>query len=158
MGEREDTPGGRDNPFARALDLRREDPELSRLRPVKPDLGESPLKANLTRTVADLGIADPELVEKNPKVAALTVNDLNDLAAEVSGVPSHNPKVADLTIDDMQDLEGVFLEFKLNASRQLLDAAGGGRFGVAATDVDVSCCCCTPCCCCAAAEVEPIRA
>jgi hypothetical protein len=143
-----------DNPFKRALEAR-EGGEFTRLRPFRPPeaKGASPRRIDQTRTVADLNLADPAVVSKNPRIAGLTVHDLGDLADQFSGIPVYNPKIADLTIDDMQDLEGVFLEFKTNAAREI---SGLARGELAA--VDVSCCCCTPCCCCAAAEVEPIRA
>ena len=72
------------------------------------------------------------------------------MASEFSGVPTNNPKVAELTLDDIQDIEAVFFDFKVSAGKEL--AALGGRGELAA--VDVSCCCCTPCCCCAATDMS----
>ncbi|MBB2909823.1 hypothetical protein FHS43_001069 [Streptosporangium becharense] len=100
------------------------------------------------RTVADLGLATPEQLESNPKVRDLTINDLNDLAAEFSGIPTNNRRVAELTLDDLQDLEGVFFEFKRAVGRDLVTR------GASVSSVDVSCCCCTPCCSCAAADMS----
>jgi len=150
-----------DNPFRRALDEREDtEPvgrrELARRVPFDElEKKEVLTKREQLRTVADLKIADPALLRRNPKVADLTVRDLNDLAAQFSGIPTHNPKVAKLTIEDMQDIEGIFLEYKLSAAVGVADLVRGRA---PSASVDVSCCCCTPCCCCAAAEVEPIRA
>jgi len=118
-----------DNPF------RREMPNLT--------------KQQQTRTVADLQLVKEDVLQRVPKVADLTVRDLNDLAAEFSGIPTKNPKVAELSLEDIQDIESVFFEFKVAAGR---DLAQLGRNDLAA--VDVSCCCCTPCCCCAATDMS----
>jgi hypothetical protein len=143
-----------DNPFRRALKADDGD-KFASLRPFRPpEERVSPRKLDQTRTVADMNLADPALIARNPRIAGLTVHDLSDLADEFSGIPVYNPKVADLTIDDMMDLEGVFQEFKTSAARQVSAKAKGTVSG----SVDVSCCCCTPCCCCAAAETEPLRA
>ena len=132
-----------ENPFKSALE--RAQPEEA------TTLGEgtSPSQADLLRTVEDLNIVDPEVLRSMPKVAKLTVKDLNDLAAEFNGVPSGNPKVKDFTLEDLQDLEGVFFEYKVAALRQVQSGQD-----VTAEAWSVSCCCCTPCCCCAAADVE----
>ncbi|GAA2911815.1 hypothetical protein GCM10010517_78390 [Streptosporangium fragile] len=105
-------------------------------------------KEEQLRTVADLGLATPEQLETMPKVRDLTVNDLNDLAAEFSGIPTGNRRVADLSLDDLQNLEGVFFEFKRAVGKDLVTR------GAAVSSVDVSCCCCTPCCSCAAADMS----
>jgi hypothetical protein len=149
-----------DNPFRRVLDERGEKlqrRELTRRVPLDAlETKDVPSKREQLRTVADLGIADRALLRRNPKIAALTVRDLNDLAAQFNGIPTNNPKVAKLTVADMQDIEGVFLDYKVKAATDVARIVKGG--GSPAASVDVSCCCCTPCCCCAAAEVEPIRA
>jgi hypothetical protein len=132
--------GGSSTPFANAA------PEA--------ESSAVPGRSALKRRVSDLNLGSPALLKKNPKVASLTVKDLDDLAAAFQGVQSANGKVASLSIDDMQDLEGIFLEYKQNAARELT--------GMSAEEVSaewsVSCCCCTPCCSCAATEIEPIRA
>lgn len=110
------------------------------------------LKREQMRTVEDLRLVDPSVLAKNPRVARLTVRDLNDLAAEFSGVPTRNGRIGELTIQDMQDIEGIFLEFKVNTARELASR------GVESFAVDVSCCCTTPCCCCAAADIDPVQA
>lgn len=104
-------------------------------------------KKEQLRTVGDLGLADPGELEQLPQIRDLTVNDLNDLAAEFSGIPTGNRRVTSLTLDDLQDLEGVFFDFKRSVGGELI------RNGGAVSSVDVSCCCCTPCCCCAAADM-----
>lgn len=110
--------------------------------------------ANLTReqqlrTVAELNLVEPSVLRKSPKIAELTVHDLNDLASEFSGVPTRNERVAELSLEDIQDIEGVFFDFKVAAGR---DLARSGIDGL--KSVDVSCCCCTPCCCCAATDTS----
>jgi hypothetical protein len=149
-----------DNPFRRVLDEQGERlprRELTRRVPLAAlEKKDVPSKKEQLRTVADLGIADRALLQRNPKIAALTVRDLNDLAAQFNGIPTNNAKVAKLTVEDMHDIEGVFLDYKVKAATDIGRIVRGG--GAPAASVDVSCCCCTPCCCCAAAEVEPIRA
>ncbi len=105
-------------------------------------------KESKLRTVADLNLVKRDVLRRVPKIASLTVRDLEDLASEFTGIPTNNPRVAELSLEDIQDLEGVFHEFKLAAGR---DLARLGRADLAS--VDVSCCCCTPCCCCAAADM-----
>ena len=103
------------------------------------------------RTVAEMHLVPDEVLKQSPKIAELTVRDLNDLALEFSGVPSKNEVVSNLSLDDIQDIEGVFYQFKVAAGRDLVKKAGkGGKAG----SVDVSCCCCTPCCCCAATDMS----
>jgi hypothetical protein len=141
-----------ENPFKRALEPQADAGTSARLRPFEPPAraGSLPKRAQL-RTIEELRLVDPGTLAKNPRVAKLTVRDLNDLAAQVQGVPTSNGNIADLTIEDMQDIEGIFLEYKMNTAREL---ASSGL--AAASSVDVSCCCCTPCCCCAAADTEPV--
>jgi len=143
-----------ENPFRRAMEANEGGEDIGTLRPFRlPEEKASPRKLDQTRTVAELDLVDPAMIARNPRIAGLTVHDLGDLADQFAGIPVYNPKIADLTIDDMTDLEGVFLEFKTGAARQVGLKARGSS-----SSVDVSCCCCTPCCCCAAAETEPIRA
>ncbi|MFF3442833.1 hypothetical protein [Streptosporangium sp. NPDC002721] len=104
-------------------------------------------KKERMRTVADLGLASPEQLEQLPRIRDLTVHDLNDLAAEFSGIPTTNRRVASLSVDDLQDLEGVFFEFKRSVGSDLVSRRA------TVSSVDVSCCCCTPCCCCAVADM-----
>jgi len=87
-----------------------------------------------------------------PRAADLSVKDLNDLAAEFSGVPSSNPKLGQLSLEDLNSLEAVFTDAKIQAAKTVRQAAVSGA---GAPDVSVSCCSCTPCCCCAAAETAP---
>ncbi len=145
------TDGG-ENPF-KAAARRPEDDPGARITPFGDVVKRpSPPKLDQLRTIEELNLLDAATLTRNPRVAKLTVRDLNDLAAQFSGIPTNNPVIGELTIEDMQDIEGIFLEFKLNAARDI----AGGRMDLAA--VDVSCCCCTPCCCCAAAEVDPVLA
>ncbi|MDP8909162.1 MAG: hypothetical protein M3N47_08620 [Chloroflexota bacterium] len=113
-------------------------------------------KKVLRQKVKDLGIGDPAVLARNQVVANLTVYDLRDLAARFEGAPVENKNIAQLTIEDLQDLEGVFLEYKLNTSRQISSMASSQ--GEVSAEWSVSCCSCTPCCSCAAAEVDPVRA
>lgn len=145
-----------ENPFKRELEPRAE--EVARVKPFKDvsdPLLSNPVKADQLRTIEDLGLVEAKVLARNPKVAKLTVRDLNDLAAQFSGIPTRNRKIADLTIEDMQDIEGIFLEYKVNTAR---DLAGTAAAAAELASVDVSCCCTTPCCCCAAAEVDPVLA
>ncbi len=111
----------------------------------KPEGGE---KSEDRRTVAELNLVDPAVLAEMPRIAELTVEDLEDLASEFSGLDSGNNKVKDLTVEDIQDLEGVFFQFRAGA---LQKAASGGD---GTLEWSISCCSCTPCCCCAAADVE----
>lgn len=132
-----------ENPFRKALEQGQD-----QLQPFSRDALNLRKQSQL-RTLRDLDLATPEVLDRNPKVADLTVHDLNDLAREFTGVPTRNEKIADLSLEDIQDIEGVFLEFKVAAVK---DLARVGRGDLAS--VDVSCCCCTPCCCCAAADMS----
>jgi len=107
------------------------------------------LRDDLSTTIRDLQFVDPAVIrEVSPRVAGLSVKDLQDLAAEFAGVETYNPNVEKLTIEDIQDIEGVFFEFKSNTIARISQSE-------LAEGVDVSCCCCTPCCCCAASDVDP---
>jgi len=134
-----------ENPFRRALGESESD--FHPFGKDKPNL----TKDLQTRTIKDLGLVQPELLERTPKIAELTVHDLNDLASEFSGVPTSNRRVAELSLEDIQDIESVFYEFKVGAGRELIKQ---GKTPGAASSVDVSCCCCTPCCCCAATDMS----
>jgi hypothetical protein len=81
-----------ENPFKRALGESESD-----FRPFA-DKSRNLTKEWQLRTVKDLGLAQPELLERLPKVADLTVHDLNDLASEFSGVPTGNDRVSELTL------------------------------------------------------------
>jgi len=114
----------------------------------------SDLRRVLGQRVQDMSLgASKRLATK--RAAALTVKDLNDLAAEFSGVATNNPRLPDLSLEDLNSLEAVFTDVKIQTARAARDAAVSGA---AAPDVSVSCCSCTPCCCCAAAETAPFSA
>jgi hypothetical protein len=134
---------GEENPFRRAL----QEGE-ARFHPFTQREAPNLIKEEKLRTVRDLNLVHPDVLERVPQVADLTVADLEDLASEFSGVPSHNPKVAELSIEDIQEIEVVFYDFKVAAGKDLA-RAGRGQL----SSVDVSCCCCTPCCCCAATDM-----
>ena len=139
-----------ENPFRGAVPAKRDD-GATRFKPFsKEDRLGSPTKQDQLRTIAQLNLVDPSVLEKTPKIRDLTVRDLNDLAAEFTGIDTNNPRVADLTLQDIQDIEGVFFEFKLAQARDL----GARGLEELALEVDVSCCCCCPCCCCAAADMS----
>jgi hypothetical protein len=134
---------GEENPFRRALREGEAD-----FQPLTQRDAPNLIKEEKLRTIRDLKLVQPDVLERVPQVADLTVADLEDLASEFSGVPSNNPKVAELSIDDIQEIEAVFFDFKVAAGK---DLARAGREQL--TSVDVSCCCCTPCCCCAATDM-----
>jgi hypothetical protein len=140
---------GGENPFKRAFEPVKREELIAKTSPFAKDtrLGNLAKREQL-RTVAEMNLVDREVLDRSPKIRELTVKDLNDLAAEFTGIPSNNEKVASLTLEDIQDLEGVFFEFKVSALRDVATAPGD----LAA--VDVSCCCCTPCCCCAATDMS----
>lgn len=145
---------GGDNPFRQALDATR--PSQKDLQGTQAagalDEKGNPVQRDQGRTIEDLKLVDPRVLAKNPKVARLTVRDLNDLAAQFSGLPTRNQRIGELTVEDMQDIEGIFLEYKVNTARVIAER------GLENFAVDVSCCCTTPCCCCAAADLDPIQA
>jgi len=134
---------GEENPFRSALGEGE-----AEFHPLTQRGAPNPVKEQKLRTVRDLNLVQPDVLERVPQVADLTVADLEDLASEFNGVPSYNPKVAELSIEDIQEIEAVFYDFKVAAAK---DLARGGREQL--TAVDVSCCCCTPCCCCAATDM-----
>jgi len=117
--------------------------------------GTANLNQTLQRRVNDVGADLGVSVTPTSRAGDLNVKDLYDLAAEFSGVPSNNPKVSALTIEDINSLEAVFYDVKMNAVRTARDASAyGGEAGERGL-FDISCCCCTPCCSCAAAETAP---
>jgi hypothetical protein len=114
-------------------------------------VGTGDLSSVLTLRVEEMNLGAAKQLA-TPRAAALTVKDLNDLAAEFSGVPTNNPDLPALSIEDLNSLEAVFTEVKIQTAKTVREAATSG---VRQADVSVSCCCCTPCCCCAAAEIMP---
>jgi hypothetical protein len=114
----------------------------------------SDLRRELGQKVKDMNLG-PSKQLATRRAAELTVKDLNDLAAEFSGVPSSNPKLSELTLEDLNSLEAVFTDVKIQTATAAREAA---LSGAAAPAWNVSCCSCTPCCCCAAADTEPFSA
>ena len=135
------------NPFE---DILADQPAESRQRkPFGPGAHpEGAEKAEDRRTVAELNLVDPAVLAEMPKIAELTVEDLEDLASEFSGLDSGNQRVKDLSVEDIQDLEGVFFQFRAGALQKAATGAEGEL------EWSISCCSCTPCCCCAAVDVE----
>jgi hypothetical protein len=128
--------------------------ELARLNVAKlPTSSKATVKKELLRSIEEMGFAkrDLEVVPRN--VRKLTVNDLQDFAKKMAGVPQRNPVVDKLTIEDIQGIEYLFGSTK-QAALGRLSVSPGKTLGAKAR-VDISCCCCTPCCCCAAADVDP---
>jgi hypothetical protein len=107
----------------------------------------------LQQTVAEVGASANASHQATARAADLTVKDLNDLAAEFSGVQSYNPRVSELTIEDVMSIEAVFYDVKMNA----IEAAREVASGAAQAQIfdNWSCCSCTPCCCCAASDPSP---
>jgi hypothetical protein len=112
----------------------------------------SPASAAQLQTVAEMNLVKPEVLERIPKIAALTVKDLNDLADAFNGIPTNNQNVAELTLEDIKDIEDVFFEYKLAVGRDMQRPLGGGQ-GIGVAGVSVSSCCSTPCSCCAAVDM-----
>lgn len=140
-----------ENPFRKAIEPTPDAEGAARSRPFdRAQARISPVRSDKMRTIADLGLVDAKTLERTPAIRDLTVHDLNDLAAEFSGIPTSNRRVSDLTIEDIQSIEAVFTDFKLKAGRDLAAKATKGT----GSSVDVSCCCCTPCCCCAATDLS----
>lgn len=111
----------------------------------------SDLKRALGQRVQDMNLGGAKRLATR-RAAQLSVKDLNDLAAEFSGVPTSNASIAALSLEDLNSLEAVFTEVKIQTAKAARDAAASGA---GAPDVNVSCCSCTPCCCCAAADTMP---
>jgi len=109
------------------------------------------LRRVLGQRVQDMNLGSSKRLA-TARASSLTVKDLNDLAAEFSGVATNNPRLPDLSLEDLNSLEAVFTDVKIQTAKAARDAAVSGA---AAPDVNVSCCCCTPCCSCAAAETAP---
>jgi len=95
------------------------------------------------------------------RVLALSVQDLDDLALKLQGVPRDNPTIDELTFDDMRSIEDVFSSYKeakferLSSQADTIGGLGKDETTLAAF-CQKTCCCCTPCCCCAAAETNPV--
>ena len=122
---------------------------------VRIDRGGPTLSKTLRRTVKDLGADANVTVEPTSRAGSLSVKDLNDLAAEFSGVPSNNPAVTALTIEDLNSIEAVFFDVKMNAAKAAREASASGAPDGAPIFDNWSCCCCTPCCSCAASDPSP---
>ena len=116
--------------------------------------GVADLRTVLTTQIRQMNLGSAKQLATQ-RTSQLTVKDLNDLAAEFSGVQVSNPNLSGLTIEDLNSLEAVFTQVKIQTAKTVRDAAVSGA---AAPDVSVSCCSCTPCCCCAAAETMPFDA
>lgn len=113
------------------------------------------LKRNKSTTISEMGFAKRDLEQVPDRVRDLSVNDLEDFAKRMAGLPTRNPVVEKLSVEDIQGIEFLFAQEK-NAI--LARVATQGATLAAAASVDVSCCCCTPCCCCAATETQPFAA
>lgn len=111
----------------------------------------APLKLDQMRTISQLGFEKAVVSKASPRVAELTVRDLNDLAAAFQGVEVRNPRISKLSVQDIQNIEEVFGEYKMRQLQKISTTVSR----VDELAIDISCCCCTPCCCCAATEVDP---
>jgi hypothetical protein len=143
-------PGAPTNPF-RAEDATPPDAELYPLAPRAVEGGGGPdLRRFLGQRVREMNLPSGQLA--TPRAADLSVKDLNDLAAEFSGLQTNNPHLPELSLEDLNSLEAVFTDVKIQAAMAAREAA---LSGAAAPDWTVSCCCCTPCCSCAATDTTP---
>jgi hypothetical protein len=109
-----------------------------------------PRKAGVGTKVKDLDMPADVAGKATPKVRALTVGDLTDLARKLDGVSVANTAIEGLSAEDVSSLEEVFH----GAKAVLAEQVPAGELEAELFD-NWSCCCCTPCCCCAAAEVDP---
>jgi hypothetical protein len=113
--------------------------------------GGNQLRRSLGRKVREISLANVSQDLATARAGDLTVKDLNDLAAEFSGITTNNSRVAELTIEDLNSIEAVFYEVKMKAAQSTREAQAEG----APIFDNWSCCCCTPCCSCAATETDP---
>jgi hypothetical protein len=132
------------NPFTEALEEFESD--------FSPFTSAPAVAAAQLQTVRDMNLVEPEVLDQIPKVASLTVKDLNDLADAFNGIPTTNPIVGELTLEDLKDIEDVFFEYKLAVGRDMQRPLSGGH-GIGVAGVSVSSCCSTPCSCCAAVDM-----
>lgn len=107
-------------------------------------------KVGAKAKVRDLDIPADVAGKATPKVRALTVGDLDDLARKFEGIAVANTAIEGLSAEDISSLEEVFHGAKVALTEQVSE----GESEAEIFD-NWSCCCCTPCCCCAAAEVDP---
>jgi hypothetical protein len=107
-------------------------------------------KVGVKAKVRDLDVPADVAKQATPKVRALTVGDLNDLARKFEGIAVANTAIDGLSAKDISSLEDVFHGAKMALAEQVSE----GESEAEIFD-NWSCCCCTPCCCCAAAEVDP---
>lgn len=144
--------GAPSNPFRSQASAPQADDTLFPLAASDADRGGGPdFKRVLGQRVRDMNLG-PSKNLATQKAAELTVKDLNDLAAEFSGLPTSNPRLSQLSLEDLNSLEAVFTDAKIQAATAVREAAVSGA---AAPDVSVTCCCCTPCCSCAATDTAP---
>jgi hypothetical protein len=132
------------NPFTEALEEFESD--------FSPLTSAPAVAAAQLQTVRDMNLVKPEVLDQIPKIASLTVKDLNDLADAFNGIPTSNPIVGELTLEDLKDIEDVFFEYKLAVGRDMQRPLSGGH-GIGVAGVSVSSCCSTPCSCCAAVDM-----
>jgi hypothetical protein len=145
-------PGAPTNPF-RSAEAAPPDDELYPLAPRAVEVGGGPdLGRFLGVRVRDMNLRSGNLATS--RAAELSVKDLNDLAAEFSGVQTNNPRLPELSLEDLNSLEAVFTDVKIQAAMAAREAA---LSGAAAPDWTVTCCCCTPCCSCAATDTTPFE-
>jgi hypothetical protein len=116
------------------------------------------LRRHLGRRLRDMSLGGVGAAQATPRAQELTVKDLNDLAAEFSGIRTGNQGISQLSIEDLNSIEAVFFDVKMNAARTAREAAAAPAGEAAPIFDDWSCCCCTPCCCCAAADIDPLSA
>lgn len=103
-------------------------------------------------------VPDLHHAKATPRVRELDIQDLNDLATKFHGHEVDNPKVQALTLEDIQSIEEVFSGAKEEGARRAQREGLPGPTPEEPIDWSISSCCCTPCCCCAAAEVDPFAA
>jgi len=90
---------------------------------VQPAGAGGDLPAVLKRRIRDITLPGVDVSQATSRAANLTVKDLNDLAAEFSGLRTNNRNVAELSIEDINSIEAIFFDIKMKAAQQARQAA-----------------------------------
>lgn len=121
---------------------------LSRTQTSAPGSGASPR----TTSLAQLNFSPPKLALVTETVRNLTLQDLDDLASYVRGVPVVNQTVKKLQAVDLKGLEDLFGDQRARVLQGLASSGPGGTVGQGDAP---SGCTCTPCCSTAVVEIDP---
>jgi len=122
--ERPNTPSFKAIPAVQLAKTRRYPLEL------EAGYAEVNLKSEKSRRVFEMGFDKTLLRQVSPKVAALSVADLEDLGRRFAGVPVENSTIDGLSVEDIQGLDELFRDQKAQALADIAGRVGATPIGV----------------------------